>query len=140
MPRILHFTPLTLRFIASHSREQHVAGKVQGLLPHFKELTMSRNQTFTNDLDRMAHQRASRKMGWYIHAFVYIVVNLGLMALSAMSGKHWAIFPAFGWGLGVAIHGLVVFAFLPGNGLHERLVQREREQLATQVPAQRDPW
>jgi 2TM domain len=97
---------------------------------------MSRHDTFSNDLDRLAHKRASRKMGWYIHAFVFTIVNLGLLALSVASGKNWAIFPALGWGLGLAIHGLVVFTFLPGNGLRERMVQREREQLT----AQRDPW
>jgi hypothetical protein len=41
-----------------------------------------------------------------------------------------------GWGLGLAIHGAVVFLTLPGSGLHERLLQQERARLQ----AQRDPW
>ena len=101
---------------------------------------MSRHDTFTNDFERMAHKRASRKMGWYIHAFVFTAVNLGLAALASISGHHWVVFPTLGWGLALAIHGLVVFVFLPGNGLRERMVQRERDQLAAKVPAQRDPW
>jgi hypothetical protein len=32
-----------------------------------------------------------------------------LALLSAMSDRHWAVFPAFGWGIGLAIHGVVVF-------------------------------
>jgi len=88
------------------------------------------------DLDRLARKRAAAKMGWYIHASVYIIVNLLLAALSAMSDRHWAVFPAFGWGIGLAVHGAVVFLVTGGGGLHERLVQQERNRLATQ----RDPW
>ena len=87
-------------------------------------------------LERLARKRASAKMGWYIHAAVFIIVNLLLVALSAMSGRHWAVYPAFGWGIGLALHGGVVFVVAGGAGLHERLVQRERERLSLQ----RDPW
>ncbi len=88
------------------------------------------------DLDRLARKRAGAKMGWYIHASVYIIVNLVLAALSVMSDKHWAVYPAMGWGLGLMIHGLVVFFMAGGSGLHERLVERERARLG----AQHDAW
>jgi hypothetical protein len=84
------------------------------------------------DLDRLARSRAGRKMGWYIHAFVFICVNTGLALLSTFSGRHWAVFPAFGWGLGLLIHGVVVFAAPLGIGFRERLVQQERERLQKQ--------
>ncbi len=80
-------------------------------------------------IERLARHRAARKMGWYIHAFVYIVVNIGLALLSSFSGRHWALFPALGWGLGLLVHGLVVFVAPPGGGLRESLVQRELDQL-----------
>lgn len=88
------------------------------------------------NLEQLARKRAGAKMGWYIHATVFIIVNLLLVGLSAMSERHWAIFPAFGWGIGLAVHGFVVFLVTGGAGLHERLVQQERERLALQ----RDPW
>lgn len=88
------------------------------------------------NLEQLARKRAGAKMGWYIHATVFIIVNLLLAGLSAMSERHWAIFPAFGWGIGLAVHGFVVFLVSGGAGLHERLVQQERERLALQ----RDPW
>lgn len=87
-------------------------------------------------LEQLARKRASAKMGWYIHASVFIIVNLLLAGLSAMSERHWAMFPAFGWGIGLAVHGFVVFIVTGGAGLHQRLVQQERERLALQ----RDPW
>lgn len=87
-------------------------------------------------LERLARKRAGAKMGWYIHATVYVVVNLMLVGLSALGGRHWAVFPVLGWGLGLAIHGFVVFIATGGAGLHARLVQQERERLTLR----RDPW
>jgi hypothetical protein len=90
----------------------------------------------TDDIERLARKRAGAKMGWYIHALVYIAVNIGLALLAGMHGRNWAIFPALGWGLGLLIHGLVVFATLPGGSLRERLVARERSVLLNK----KDVW
>lgn len=86
------------------------------------------------DIERLARRRAAMKLGWTIHAFFYVVVNLMLAVLSGMSERHWAVFPALGWGLGLAIHGVVVFLVSGGGGIYERLLQNERHKL------QRDPW
>ncbi len=93
-------------------------------------------KTLDPQLERTARRRAGMKMGWFIHAGVYVAVNLLLAAISAASGRHWAVYPALGWGLGLAIHGVVVF-LVAGGGLYENLVERERRQLAG---AQKDPW
>lgn len=85
-----------------------------------------------DDIEQLARKRARAKMGWYIHATVFIAVNLLLAALSATSERHWAVFPAFGWGIGLTIHGAVVFLVTGGAGLHERLVQQERDRLTQQ--------
>jgi len=60
---------------------------------------------------------------------VYAAVNLLLVALSLASGQRWAIYPLLGWGLGVLLHGLSVWAFAPGGNLMERMVERERAKL-----------
>lgn len=95
-----------------------------------------KNPATTDTMERLARRRAGAKLGWYIHAGVYIAVNLLLALLSAMSDRHWVMFPALGWGLGLAIHGVVVFVATGGAGLHEQLVQRERQRLNLQ----RDAW
>lgn len=82
-----------------------------------------------NDLDRLARRRAGARMGWYVHALVFLSVNSVLALLSFSSGRHWAIYPALGWGLGLLIHGLVVWLVLGGGGLQQRLVAQERERL-----------
>ena len=92
-------------------------------------------QNAEDRIERQARRRAGMKMGWYIHATVYLAVNAMLFLLAAMGDRNWAMFPAVGWGFGLAIHGIVVF-LVTGGGLHERLVQRELRQLQTQ----KDPW
>jgi hypothetical protein len=89
-----------------------------------------------DSLERLARRRAGMRMGWYVHAMVYVAVNTFLALLSGLSGHSWAIFPAVGWGIGLAIHGFVVYMVLGGGGLHERLLERERRRLAPQ----RDAW
>ncbi len=82
------------------------------------------------DLEALARRRAGRKMGFFIHATVYVLVNLGLVAIDALSGgPHWAHVPLLGWGLGLAIHGIVTFAAGYGDAFHRKLVQRELESL-----------
>ena len=95
---------------------------------------MSRHDT--DPIERQARRRAGAKLGWYIHAGVYLAVNTLLAILSSMGDRSWAIYPALGWGLGLAIHGVVVFLVTGGGGLHQRLVERERQQLRTQ----KDAW
>lgn len=93
--------------------------------------------TLTHEaIDQLARKRAGRKMGWYIHAFVFITVNAGLAVLSTFTGRHFALVSSFGWGLGLLIHGAVVFLLQPGGALRERLVQQERDKLQPQ----QDKW
>ena len=90
----------------------------------------------TQRLEKTARRRAGAKMGWFIHALAYVAVNTLLAGIAALSGRNWAIYPLLGWGLGLAIHGVVVFFVTGGGGVYERMLQRERERLQLQ----RDPW
>jgi len=83
------------------------------------------------DIERLAHKRARAKLGWYIHAMVYIVVNLFIFAISrnGFGSRPWSVFPLLGWGLGLVLHGISVFVLGAGGGLRDRLVERERERL-----------
>ena len=83
------------------------------------------------EIERLAHRRAGAKMGWYIHATVYVVVNLFIFAISeyGFGQRRWSVFPLLGWGLGLMLHGISVFLIGKGGGLRERMVQKERERL-----------
>lgn len=77
------------------------------------------------ELHRLARRRVKLKMGWYLHAAVYTTVNLGLWAIDrSTGGQRWHVWPLLGWGLGLAIHGVMTWFALGGGGIRERMVQR----------------
>jgi len=86
------------------------------------------------ELERLAHKRAGAKLVWYVHAMVYVVVNLFIFAISryGFGSRPWSVFPLFGWGVGLALHGISVFVLGAGGGLRDRLVRQERERLRRQ--------
>ena len=90
---------------------------------------MDRNDD-RNSIERRARRRVGLKIGFYVHALVFVLVNLGLYAMnSAIGGYRWSMFPLWGWGLGLAIHGIVVFTRLQGEGLRRRMIDQEAERL-----------
>lgn len=83
-----------------------------------------------DELVQRARKRVGMKMGFYIHLLVYVLVNTGLGVLSTLrGGEHWPLVPLLGWGLGLAIHGIVVFIGLRGDGLRDRMVADEVKRL-----------
>ena len=97
---------------------------------------MTASNTSTNpanhQLERLARRRADAKMGWYMHALVYALVNVGLAAIAVGNGQSWHAYPLLGWGLGLAIHGAAVWLLSPGASWREQLVERERQALLRQ--------
>ena len=83
------------------------------------------------ELDTLARRRANAKLGWYVHAVAFVLVNAVIFAMSryAFGSRPWSVYPLLGWGLGLVLHGISVFLLGTGGGLRERMVQREREAL-----------
>jgi hypothetical protein len=77
-----------------------------------------------DDIDRLARKRAKAKIGWFIHAAIYVAVNLMLIARALAAGRDWALYPLLGWGVGLLAHGLSVWMSSSGGGLTERMVER----------------
>jgi len=90
--------------------------------------------TDIDDLHRQARRRVALKMGWLTHALVYLLVNLGLAGISLYNGRSWYLGPLLGWGLGLVIHGTVVWVNLRGQGLRETLLQGELQRLRQRSP------
>ena len=77
-------------------------------------------------LEARAERRVRRKIGFFIHAFVFACVNGGLFMVNQVTGGGaWHMFPLLGWGLGLAIHGLVTFVSLQGEGFRRQMLQEE---------------
>ncbi|WP_284618574.1 2TM domain-containing protein [Aquabacterium humicola] len=86
--------------------------------------------TDRDSLQARAQRRVRRKIGFFIHATVYVLVNLGLFLLNQVTGDtRWHQFPLLGWGLGLAIHGAVTFLGLATDGLRRRMLDHEMRVL-----------
>lgn len=87
-----------------------------------------------DEIELLARRRAGAKLGWYVHASVFVLVNLFVFSMSqyAFGTRAWSVKPLLGWGLGLALHGISVCFLGSGGGLRERMVQKERERLLRQ--------
>lgn len=88
----------------------------------------------TEDRLRQARKRVEEIKGLYIHLTVYLLVNVGLFAIDALSspGSTWFYWPAIGWGIGVAIHAAtVLIGGWLGSTWEERKVQKYLERHAS---------
>lgn len=83
-----------------------------------------------DELQRLAKKRVEQKMGFLTHLLVFVLVNSGLYLLNLLrGGADWQIFPLWGWGLGLTIHGIVTLLSLQGQDLRERLLATELRTL-----------
>ncbi len=90
------------------------------------------DQNETNDQERYARakQRVEILQGFYVHAIVFVIVNLGLAAynLAMNPDRIWFIYVLGGWGIGLVAHG--VYALGSGRFLGEAWQERKiREEM-----------
>lgn len=84
-------------------------------------------------IERLAHKRVGAKLGWYVHAALYLVTNALVFVISRFGifNEYLPSLPLVGWGLVLALHGIAVF--LIGTGaLRENVLERERDRLRRQ--------
>lgn len=77
-----------------------------------------------------AKKAAQQKLGFIRHALIYLLVMAALAIVNNVTwgGYQWWLWPALGWGIGVAAHFLSVYIF-EGGSLEKRLIQKELERL-----------
>ena len=65
-----------------------------------------------------ARKRVQEIKGFYSHLASFVMVNLLLLGINlATSPRHlWFYWPLLWWGLGLVIHGLKTFNFIPFFG------------------------
>lgn len=80
------------------------------------------------DKREVAIKRLKEKSAFHIHLFSYVVVNTMMILVWAFTGAgfFWPIFILAFWGMGVVIHGYLVYA---GNPYTESQIQREMKHL-----------
>ena len=83
---------------------------------------------------RRARARVEQLRGLYIHAVIYLMINLGIIAINLLTspGIFWFVWPLLGWGIGLAAHAVAVY------GAGERW-GREWEERKIRELMERDP-
>jgi len=75
-----------------------------------------------------AHARVKQLKGFYTHAAAYVVVNIGLLVINLLTlGPWWFYWPLLGWGIGLGVHALNVFAL--GGRLGQDWEERKTREL-----------
>ena len=92
------------------------------------------NQIEPKDQERYerAKERIEVLRGFYVHAIVFAIVNLGLVAynLATSPDDTWFIYVLGGWGIGLVAHGAYALGsgrFL-GEAWQERKIREEMER------------
>ncbi|AMP01116.1 2TM domain protein [Collimonas arenae] len=77
-----------------------------------------------------AQRQVERKIGFFVHLAVYLIVNSGLALLNFLHnpGHPWVLGPLLGWGIGLLFHGLAVFLHAPGAQWKRRMIERELDK------------
>jgi len=80
---------------------------------------------------KLAQERAEAKIGFYIHAAIFIAVNLLLATINLVSdpGTLWFVWPLIGWGMGLLGHAYLVFNPPENSDFKQKLVKKELEKL-----------
>lgn len=99
-----------------------------------KQVTIMETQTYTDK--ESSYYKAQKKVedikGFYGHLTSYIVVITGIAILNLVTSRQhlWFLYPAMGWGIGVIVHGMSVFNFIPvmGKNWEERKIKEYMEK------------
>lgn len=90
-------------------------------------------QRDVSDHEREALEYVRDIKGFYSHFIIYLISIAAMAGFNFFSGGYlWFIWPALGWGLGVAAHGLSVFEVfsLFGADWERRQVEKRLERRA----------
>lgn len=76
---------------------------------------METTSTISEDRYLKAQKKVEDLKGFYGNLSSYIIVNTGLLILNLVTSPNhlWFFYPLMGWGIGVAIHGMSVFNYMP---------------------------
>lgn len=63
-----------------------------------------------------AAERVEVLTGFYVHAAIYAIINMLLVLINVAITENviWAHWVVIGWGLGLALHAILVFGRMPG--------------------------
>lgn len=79
----------------------------------------------------IARQRVKKKSEFRAHAVSYLVCCLFLLGINLWTSPNylWAVWPALGWGIGVAFHGFSAYGVIPDKADEEVMIEKELHRM-----------
>ena len=89
------------------------------------------NSDHDQELRQEARKRAKVKLSFFGHLAIYVVVNIFLVVVNLLTAPEslWFYWVLMGWGIGLAAHGIAVYATHIGQNLLGRLEKGEMDRL-----------
>jgi transcriptional regulator with XRE-family HTH domain len=102
--------------------------EISDLQPQETEMVAASTISSQNE-EALAFAHVRRIKRFYVHLMQYAIVITALFVINFLSSPQyiWAVWPALGWGVGVAFHGLLVFDKVPflTADWEKRMVERK---------------
>lgn len=81
---------------------------------------------------KSARERVEEIKAFYVHLFIYIIVNVGLILVNVLTSPYslWFYWPLMGWGIGLVAHAFSVFGIrgMFGKEWEERKIKEILEK------------
>jgi hypothetical protein len=124
---------ITSRRVLVEQTEKHFTVKLPMLTKQVEIMETIEDNTETSYYK--AQKKVEEIKGFYGNLASYVLVITGLAILNILtSPEHWwFLYPAIGWGIGVVVHGVSVFNYLPflGSDWEERKIRELMEKEKT---------
>jgi len=122
---ISRYSIITNRKVKIEQTEQHFRVQIPMLTKQIS--IMETNYSNEQNIYLKAQKKVEDLKGFYgnLTMFILVITGMGILNFVTYSKFLWFLYPAFGWGIGVIIHGLVVFNVMPffGSDWEEKKIQ-----------------
>ena len=119
------YSIITNRKVKVEQTEQHFRVEIPMLTKQIS--IMETNYSNEQNIYLKAQKKVEDLKAFYGNLTVYVIVISGLAILNLVTyPQHlWFFYPAIGWGIGVVIHGMSVFNYMPflGSNWEDKKIQ-----------------
>ncbi len=123
---VSRYAIITNRKVTIDQNEKTFAVKIPMLT---KQISVMEN---ANSNEQNAYLKAQKRMedikGFYGNLGSYMLFTIGLLVLNLMTSPQylWFLYPAIGWGIGVLVHAMAVYGWVPflGKDWEERKIRQ----------------
>ncbi|RJP26901.1 MAG: hypothetical protein C4536_14955 [Actinobacteria bacterium] len=91
--------------------------------------------------EEIAERRVKQRLELWWHLGSYVIVNVFLIIVWAITGAGypWFVWVMVGWGIGIAFHVMHYFMTIHGEGRRQLMIQREMEKMQRKEDAVEEP-